>query len=479
MKIKSFNFLLTVLMHYFSICESLNVKHFFKAPKNPVNPELVDAINFIIERVFLTRFSTVNIITSVEDPKEPDFISFKDALLKRNKGTNIYRMDNHTHIQTIRFRLKIYNVILIDSFKSFEILYKSITPNAFNFYGYYLFVLVNGFISETPNIFKAMWQKNIVNVNIIYDWAVAGSHEISLWTYRPFKPRQCGDTSTYKWASFKSGRFDKSTSDLFQNKFKKMFNCEVRLVTFNRCPASCISENGKTATGFDIALIDTIAAKLNFKLKKTILAGSEQWGTIVKIHNVTITTGALNKLLNNESDIAIGNYLLRESRLAILDPSAVYYNFPIVMVIPPGTRLTAYEKLLRPFELYVWIALLVTFAVGALVIFIVSRKDPSIGAFVFGSGNQAPIMNMLIAIYGGSQTNLPRRNFSRFLLMMFLLFCLVKRNSYQGALFIFLQTDGRNKEVETIDEMADKDFEFFMFDSYTDLVWNQKKIYNR
>jgi hypothetical protein len=56
---------------------------------------------------------------------------------------------------------------------------------------------------------------------------------------------------------------------------------------------------------------------------------------------------------------------------------------------------------------------------------------------------------------------------------------LVQRNVYQGLLYIFLQSDGRHKEVQSIKEMTDKKFDFYMYKSYTDIVKSQTEIYEK
>ena len=84
---------------------------------------------------------------------------------------------------------------------------------------------------------------------------------------------------------------------------------------------------------------------------------------------------------------------------------------------------------------------------------------------------------MLTAIFGLQQTVLPTRNFSRFILMMFLLFCLVNRNVYQGALYLILRSDGHRKEIQSIQEMVEKDFKFYVYASYVDFVNEASKIY--
>lgn len=86
---------------------------------------------------------------------------------------------------------------------------------------------------------------------------------------------------------------------------------------------------------------------------------------------------------------------------------------------------------------------------------------------------------MITAIFGLQQTVLPTRNFARFILMVFLLFCLVNRNVYQGALYIILRSDGHRKEIQTIQEMFDKDFKFYVYASYVDFVSESSRIYQR
>jgi hypothetical protein len=468
-----FTLLALTCLHQSTIINSLNQK-LLKKVDNTTSDQLVEATHFIIENFFLRIYSTYNIITAVEVQREPSFVDFKDALLRLNNGFFIHRLDIHTHIRKIAFRPKIYNVILLDNFKSFEVFLSKMDPTLFNYGGFFLFVLVKGKIKEINEIFRLMWRENIENVNIIYD----GEFGVEMLTFFPFNNKSCGDTSAVFWTGFSQHKFSKPDIELFPYKFQDLYGCEIRLVTFHRCPAVCVEveDNQVTATGFDIGIVDIIAESMNMKLKKEILMGPEQWGTVLR--NGT-TTGAISRIVNNQSDIAIGNFLLRSSRLKIMDSSFVYFSFPVVFAIPPGERLTAFEKLLRPFEFAVWMALVASLAIGMLVILFINVGAKHLRDFVYGTRIRHAVVNMMEVIFGQSQRRLPKRNFSRYLLMMFLLFCLVKRSIYQGRLFIFLQSDGRHKEVQTIDEMAAKDFDFYMFESYTDIIESQPKIYNK
>lgn len=89
---------------------------------------------------------------------------------------------------------------------------------------------------------------------------------------------------------------------------------------------------------------------------------------------------------------------------------------------------------------------------------------------MYGNAISHPVLNVAIVIFGGTLHRLPAENSARLLLTAFSVFCLVIRTGYLGALFIFLQSDGRMKEVQTLDEMFNKGFEFYMYESYSDFV---------
>ena len=219
-----------------------------------------------------------------------------------------------------------------------------------------------------------------------------------------------------------------------------------------------------------------IAKKLKFKLNIKGLLGSEQWGDILANGS---TTGAIERIVSNLADIGIGNYVLRQSRLNIMDSSVAYFSLPVVFAIPLGEKFTPFEKLLKPFKNMVWIMILIAFSIGAFVILIINWKFKKVRNFVYGTGIKNPTVNMLIAIFGGAQTKVPGRNFARFILMLFLLFCLVLRNVYQGTLFIFQQSDGRQKEVQSLKEMVEKNFTYFMYDSYSELTQNLPDVFKK
>lgn len=208
-----------------------------------------------------------------------------------------------------------------------------------------------------------------------------------------------------------------------------------------------------------------------FHYKSFPLSLTYRWGSLSA--NGT-STGAMRMVMDNEADFTVGMYTITYLRSKVMTNSEFYYQVPFIMIVPPGSQLSAFEKLFRPFSLVVWILLLLTFSTAFLVITIIKFQKNFLQEFIFGNGNRSPYLNVLIGFVGGSQTVEPQRNFARFLLIMYLLFCLVKRSLYQGALFQFLQTDDRHSEVQSIDEVAELNFKVYMLPSSLEHTQNMK-----
>lgn len=72
---------------------------------------------------------------------------------------------------------------------------------------------------------------------------------------------------------------------------------------------------------------------------------------------------------------------------------------------------------------------------------------------------------MFNVLFGGSMPRLPGRNFARFLLALFILYAIVIRNAYQGALFHFMRMEDQPQEVKDMKDMMDKNFTLYTLDA--------------
>jgi hypothetical protein len=106
--------------------------------------------------------------------------------------------------------------------------------------------------------------------------------------------------------------------------------------------------------------------------------------------------------------------------------SETYFFTTSTFLVSPGKPYSSFEKLFFPFEVEVWIALIIVYGVALILIFAL-KFSSKLRDFVINRNVKTPIINLIIHTVGGNQTILPRNNFARYILMLFMLFCLVMR----------------------------------------------------
>lgn len=437
-----------------------------------VNDEsLILATSEIIEKIFFKVFSTVNIIKATKDSAEgSDFIN--KLLLYHHSF--IVRLDNNTNIKSIKTRKKRNNIIVLDDIESFRVLNGNLDSNIFSFRAYYLIVGIKGKIQATEEIFKTLWNKNIFNANVIY----VNRGEVEVTTFLPFGNEVCGSYLPKVVGNFRNGSF-RSMKAFYPNKFKNLRGCPLKIATFEEPLAimkKSYSNGSFSYSGFDLDLVVEISKALNFKIDLKFFEGRTVKS---KLCNNGTLSGVLCEIANHEAQISIGRYFLDVGSLNILDNSASYFSYPYVFVVSPARKLTNLEKLFHPFDRVVWFCFGILLITAIAVIQTLRCKLKRHQAFVFGTKIRHPLTNMLIVIVGSSQPKLPGRNFSRFLLMKFMIFCLVFRSAYQGSVYKFLQSDRSQKIVETIDELVEQKFNLYMHEKQRFLFENQPAVLRR
>jgi hypothetical protein len=234
--------------------------------------------------------------------------------------------------------------------------------------------------------------------------------------------------------------FHKNNLSWEQNYFelKKEWNlngCKMHVSVDRKWPASDYLNNGSTFVGFNVDIIRAVTKSLNISLKLL--------PDYAKYSRLQLWSGPL------ESN---SNYHVT---------SPYFYNY-FYIFIPPGAEYDGYEKLLLPFDLYVWILLILTCSLSLGTICVVNRASEAVRDFVFGRNVHDPTLNLARIFFGLGQNILPGRNFARFITMMFIIFSLIIRTAWQGKMFEFMQRDMTKPEVKSIEEMIEKNFTFYL-----------------
>lgn len=361
-----------------------------------------------------------------------------------------------------------FNLICSESQVNLEQFLSELDKKKFLVSGQFVIVSMNCSLINSKRLFQLAWQRYIINLDIICQ----SNNSYSVKTFMPFSENALTLTTVELNLNEKNFEF-------FPKKLTNFHLHPVKVATFFYPPITMREERGDGTYryyGSEMDLVYGLASSLNFTVDMNFVNKTGASGIL--FDNGT-ATGFLKQTIDGEIDMLIGFYYLTYQRTQFMSFTESHYSIPLVIMIPYGEPFSAFEKLYVPLQSTVWISLLITSLGGMIVISIVYfQKSESIKKFIFGENLHHPYMTMFIVAMGSDLKVLPRRNFARSLLMMFMLFCLVMRSVYQGSLFLVLQSDGRHPEVQSVEQMMEKNFVFYIRETIEHNIKNMV-FYNR
>ncbi|CAG9811684.1 unnamed protein product [Chironomus riparius] len=191
----------------------------------------------------------------------------------------------------------------------------------------------------------------------------------------------------------------------------------------------------------------------------------------------TITYLAVNNTFN-EPNVVYFVYSASDLSHQTIRMTNTFEEVRYLVITTPADAYTAYEKLLLPFDYETWILLLVTFILTILSILIINRLSKSSQNIVYGKQVENPMWNVISIFFGISQTKLPTENFSRFILTLFIVFCLIFRTCFQSKSFEFMTSEPRRAPPKTPQDLIDMSYSIMVFNvpesskTATSLVYN-------
>lgn len=430
-----------------------------------MNSDFHEAICEFLHTVEAKRRPVLDFIWALEDGQDRELLEMKQRIFECELDEVTVRHDYYADLSILSRSKRVFNIVIIDKFSTFKILDRELTKDNFNFRGFFLFVMLKGKFKEYEQVTKMLYDKKIVRAAFLYENKEQGSLQFDRISV--FQNGQCWSSKPMKVVEFKNGKFLSANFEILKRHFNNLYGCKVVVPTYHRPPSMVIDGKTKEMKGFDMRILRWLSKKLNFKIKEIRITGMNPRGSYDPITETL--TGALKELYQGEAHIAIGGYILRSNRSQFFDFSSTYFTTPLVVSVPPGDRFTSFEQLVKPFDKFIWGTMILMFIMSMLVIFIIHFKFKRAKDFVYGQKIRTPVINIIIAIVGGSQKKLPRQNFARFVLMMLVVFCLVQRNVYQGLLYIFITGNQRHPEIQTLREMQERNFTFYVFPPYAGL----------
>jgi len=225
-----------------------------------------------------------------------------------------------------------------------------------------------------------------------------------------------------------------------------------------------IIECMKTKSVSDVCLelfVDTLnRPDINFQgLYFDIFEAMSKIGNFTSNYQMKFARYTVSKkqLINNQV-IQITKQTNDEMILKMFHLTTTFFDFKFTIFVTPFEFYTNFEKLLLPFDATTWILLLTTFSVAANVIFTARFMSQKVRILLFGHGINNPGLNVTRIFFGIGQTRLPRESILRFILIFFVLFCLIMRTCYQSKMFEFITSDMRKPPPRTLDEVIEQRF---------------------
>lgn len=349
-----------------------------------------------------------------------------------------------------------FSIIIADSSESFKLQFRRILDRRIQFDGKYLIVLTSGKIQQIKPIFEVLWERLIINVNVLM--IAQKSTKAFLFSFLPFNGKSCGDVTPIKINEFDGVTAKWQTEVFFPNKLKNLQQCVINVGTYESPPAVIIpAKPGKNIEliGFESQIVQEISKKLNFSINIIIDPA------LPKFYANGTCTGLFKRMMKGEVDLTFSFLALHAIRTEYLSATHSYLNDKVIVVVSSVIPYSPMIKLLIPFQLSVWLAFLGVVVVAIVVIRVLQRIK--IFESLFGKMIKTPILNLLMAAYGVTQPKLPFKNFPRILTVTFLLFCLILRSGYTGEMFSTMKSNP-GIQIDSFDDLVENKFELCVWD---------------
>lgn len=367
-----------------------NIKLFSKAISDVLNEvyikKLLNFDYFIYDesRDRNCQYFALNIIETIRKVMK-NLPPSKIKIMNENKNSiqfersNIIFLCSHEDIKKVNQKIKTVNINHVD-FTHFVVMKRKSSESD-----------INKAFNNDANFYYSQ----IIHYQI---FLYQKESELKLSTYNSFAQSNC---KVY---------LNSINSFSFNNESWKNRNFSLsKLKQFNGCDLK-IRKNDKLYSNKMITLYKELSVKLNYTIE------------VINTENVFVHISS-----SQVSDIVY-------SKGSIFRYG--FFDQEIVLLIHDGVEYTAYEKFLLPFDVPTWILSGLFFGGAFLIILIVKfTRNKNIQNIVFGKRVTSPAFNVLVAFFGQSQSILPSHNFARYILMLFIIFCLIIRTGYQGVQF--------------------------------------------
>ncbi|KAI8035276.1 glutamate receptor ionotropic, NMDA 3B [Drosophila gunungcola] len=314
-------------------------------------------------------------------------------------------------------------------------------------------------------MFRRLLNMYVLNVNVF----LHREGTVQLYTYYPYGPHRCQSSLPVYYTAFQNMPPPATglglNKPLFPSKLANMHGCPLVVVTFEQRPFVFIEDDvrvkgGRIMGGIEGMIFRSLAERMNFTFELVERQDKDR-GQILPDGNFT---GILKMMVDGEANVTFVCFMYNKARSELMLPSISYISFPILLIVPGGGSMTPMQRLTRPFRHIIWSCVVVSLFLGlALIALLRMRAVPGrLRNLVLGRHNRWPCLDMWNILVGGLALFSPRRNFARYLLLLWLLQTLVLRAAYSGQLFLLLQDLEVRSPLRSVSEVLAQGYEFHM-----------------
>ncbi|CAG9810559.1 unnamed protein product [Chironomus riparius] len=259
--------------------------------------------------------------------------------------------------------------------------------------------------------------------------------ELELETIFVFSPQKCDRQQTKLFNLFTKSSLTWGTTLKSIQKFGNLFGCPIMFQNLFHSKFLYFNDNDRfRCSGFMIDMAEILTKIVNF-----VLICDQQM--IEDIQNDFISQGDLN---DNDDKRSLTSHLVDNS---------------VILAIKKPDILNS-VLLLSTFNFHTWIAVITSLFVAFVVIFYMNLR---LGIVRIRPRKELtrPALNVLQIVFGCPEKKLPRANFGRFLIILFLGLCLVLRIFYWSQLVKLKAIRGDKLGPETVKDLVEGNYTIY------------------
>lgn len=163
---------------------------------------------------------------------------------------------------------------------------------------------------------------------------------------------------------------------------------------------------------------------------------------------------------NTTSEVLIGRQRCIFDRYST--QTVTYMSSNLVIVIFKGRPFNSMEKLISPFDSMTWGIVFLWILVATIVLAYLLRKPKTnlARALVIGRRTESPITDLVSVIFANPVRN-PEVTFTKFLLMCWVVLCLILRVAYQANLYGILKSDRLHPIPRNLQEVVTRGYSLY------------------